>query len=288
MSGPQGNCMTIDALPHKARRTPRAQEHGALPIGEIDANIFGCPACARPLGSGSSRCPGCGTRLIARVHAGRAIGFMASGLMIGLLAGGGVMAGISALSRPLGALPATTITGTNPDASAVAVAGVAPAASVAAPVQVPAIPSVATSALRQSAFVNDRLALDAARLSAALAVSGPSSSDLVRILRTLASNAAFGERIAPDLARWTQGASLSTGLTDLYVSIGAVAREGLSASLANTPAHVDAAQQMIVLVDGLTELDAQARALALRAQIQLPPVTLPVATVGPPASAPPP
>ena len=63
-------------------------------------------------------------------------------------------------------------------------------------------------------------------------------------------------------------------------------REGLSASLANTPAHVDAAQQMIVLVDGLTELDAQARALALRAQIQLPPVTLPVATVGPIASAP--
>ena len=167
MSGPQGNCMTIDALPHKARRTPRAQEHGALPIGEIDANIFGCPACARPLGSGSSRCPGCGTRLIARVQAGRAIGFMASGLMIGLLAGGGVMAGISALSRPLDALPATTITGTNPVASAVAV-GVAPAASVA--VQVPAIPSVATSALRQSAFVNDRLALDAARLTAALAV----------------------------------------------------------------------------------------------------------------------
>ena len=216
------------------------------------------------------------------------MGFMASGLMIGLLAGGGAMAGISALSRPLDVLPATAITGTNPVASAVAVASLAPAASVAAPVQVPSIPSVATSALRQSAFVNDRLALDAARLTAALAVSAPSSPDLVRILRTLASNAAFGERIAPDLARWTQGASLSTGLTDLYVSIGAVSREGLSASLANTPAHVAAAQQMIVLVDGLTELDAQARALALRAQIQLPPVTLPVATVGPAASAPPP
>jgi len=278
--------MTIDALPQKARRTPRAQEHGALPIGEIDANIFGCPACARPLGSGSSRCPGCGARLIARVQAGRALGFVASGLMVGLLVGGGAVAGISALSRPLEALPATTITGTTPVASAVAVASVAPAASVAAPVQVPSIPSVATSALRQSAFVNDRLALDAGRLTAALAVSTPSSSDLVRILRTLASNAAFGERIAPDLARWTQGASLSTGLTDLYVSIGAVAREGLSASLANTPAHVAAAQQMIVLVDGLNALDAQARALALRAKIQLPPVTLPVATVEPVASAP--
>ena len=47
-----------------------------------------------------------------------------------------------------------------------------------------------------------------------------------------------------------------------------------------------AGRPMIVLVDGLTELDAQARALALRAQIQLPPVTLPVATVGPAASAP--
>lgn len=269
--------MTIDALPRKARRTPRAQEHGALPIGEIDANIFGCPACARPLGSGSSRCPGCGARLIARVLAGRAIGFMASGLMIGLLVGGGVVAGISAMSRPLDMAPAT-VTGTTPVVSAAPVASVAPAASAVAPVKVPSIPSVATSALRQSALVNDRLALDAGRLTAALDVSAPSSSDLVRILRTLASNAAFGERIAPDLARWTQGASLSAGLTDLYVSIGAVAREGLAASLANTPAHVSAAQQMIVLMDGLTGLDAQARALASQADIVLPPVTLPVAT----------
>ena len=278
--------MTIDAMPRKARRSPTTQERGSLPIGELDANIFGCPACARPLGSGSSRCPSCGARLIARVQAGRAIGFMASGLFIGLLVGGGLMAGISAMSRPLDVLPATTVTGTTPVASAAAVASAAPAASAVAPVLAPSIPSVATSALRQSALVNDRLALDAGRLTTALAVSAPSSSDLVRILRTLASNAAFGERIAPDLARWTQGASLSTGLTDLYASIGAVAREGLAASLANTSAHVSAAQQMIVLMDGLTALDAQARVLAAQAQIQLPPVTLPVAPVAPVASAP--
>ncbi len=269
--------MSINALPRTARRSPSAQEHGALPIGEIDANIFGCPACARPLGSGSSRCPSCGARLIAHVQASRAIGFIASGLIIGLLVGGGVMAGISAMSRPLDVMSATAI------ASMAPIAGAAPVASAVAPVQVPSIPSVATSALRQSALVNERLALDAGRLATALAVSAPSSSDLVRVLRTLASNAAFGERIAPDLARWTQGASLSIGLTDLYTSIGAVAREGLAASLANTSAHVSAAQQMIILMDGLTGLDSQARALASQADIVLPPVTLPV---GPVASAP--
>ena len=73
--------MTLEALSHKTgRRRKQDDASGALPIGEIDSNIFNCPACARPLGVGTSRCPGCATRLVAGVQAGRAIAFVAVGL----------------------------------------------------------------------------------------------------------------------------------------------------------------------------------------------------------------
>lgn len=266
--------MTIDALPRKARRSPKAQEHGAIPIGENDADIFDCPTCARPLAVGSSRCPGCRTRLIARVQASRAIGFMVGGLVVGLLVGGGSLAALGALSRPLDATAAAV-----PIASAVpaATSAAVPIASVA-PVQAPQVPSAALSVLVRSAQINERLALDAARLATALAAPVPSTADLSRTLRTLASNAAFGARIAPDLAAWSQGSSLATGLTEFYASIGSIAHEGLAASLANTAAHVAAAQQMLVVIDGLAGLDARARVLASQADVDLPPVTLPAAS----------
>ena len=60
----------------RGRGTPTAS---SLPIGELDANIFACPACSRPLGTGTRRCPGCATRLIAGVKASRAVVFVGVG-----------------------------------------------------------------------------------------------------------------------------------------------------------------------------------------------------------------
>lgn len=263
--------MTIDALPGKSRRTARGQEVDGLPIGEMDASIFNCPACARPLGAGASRCPGCGTRLIAGVQAARAIGFIASGLVVGLLVGGGAMAGVSAFSRPVAADVAT------PVASVAPVASAAPIVS-AAPVVDAGVASSALSALRQSALLNQRLVVDGGRLTTVLATPAHSSAEVSRILRSLAASASFGDRIAPDLGDWSDASGLSASLTDFYAAIGATAREGLSNALSNTEAYVAAAQQMQTVLDGLTGLDADARALAAQVDLDMPPATIPAAT----------
>lgn len=263
--------MTIDALPGKGRRTARGQDQNGLPIGELDADIFNCPACARPLGSGASRCPGCGSRLIAGVQAPRAIGFIASGLVVGLLVGGGVMAGVSALNE------AKTVANVTPLASAAPLATVVPAIS-AGPVVDPGVASSALSALRQSALLNLRLSDDGVRLSEALAVVAPSSADLSRILRNLASSASFGDRIAPDLASWSQATGLSGELTDLYATIGATAREGLRNALSNDAAYVSAARQMLDVLGALPSLDSEARTLARTVDLEMPPATIPAAS----------
>lgn len=277
-SGREGYLMTIDALAGKGRRTARGQEVDGLPIGELDANIFNCPACARPLGAGASRCAGCGTRLIARVQAPRAIGFIASGLVVGLLVGGGVVAGISALSRPVVADVATPVASAGPVANAAPVASVAPVAS-AGPVIDVGVASSALSALRQSALLNQRLVVDAGRLTTALGASAPSSAELSRILRSLAASATFGDRIAPDLGDWSEASALSTGLTEFYAAIGLTAREGLANALSNTDAYIAAAQQMLTVLGGLTGLDAEARALAAQVDLDMPPATIPAATI---------
>jgi len=67
--------MTIDAVRRKSTRASRrAPQEELLPIGETDANIFNCPACARPLVVGTTRCPGCSTGLISGIRATRAAG----------------------------------------------------------------------------------------------------------------------------------------------------------------------------------------------------------------------
>ena len=54
--------MTTNLLQNK--KEGASKEAMGLAIGDTDANVFTCPACSRPLSEGTSRCPGCGTRLI--------------------------------------------------------------------------------------------------------------------------------------------------------------------------------------------------------------------------------
>jgi hypothetical protein len=264
--------MTIDALPGKARRSRnRKTAPDSIAIGVADANIVACPSCARPLDAGTSKCPGCGTRMIAGVRATRALGFAASGLLVGLIIGTSVTGAVALLTRP-SVVPApasatTPIASTTPLASSVA-----PAASAPAPVVDPSIPTAAVSAIRQAAELNQRLTADAARLTALLAASSPSSADLARVLRALNANAAVGERLAPQVATWTRSAGLSEALAALYVEVGATARDGLAASLQNDDAYVATSERMLVLLDGLTAIDAQARPLAQQAGLELAPL----------------
>ena len=262
--------MTIDALPERARRPGRRKTATPpLTIGEADANIVACPGCSRPLDAGASRCPGCGTRMVAGVRATKALGFVASGLVVGLIVGTSVTGLVALATRP----SPTAIVET-PVASAVPLASTAPIAS-AAPIADPAIPTAAVSAIRQAVELNQRLADDAGRLAAILATGSPSSADLARVLRTLNANAAVGERIAPQVATWTEAGALSASLATIYLEVASTAREGLAASLRNEGTYVSISRRMVVLLGGLAAIDAEARPLAGRAGLQLAPLVLP-------------
>jgi hypothetical protein len=259
--------MTLEIGSQKVGRIGRRGTRMApsLPIGEIDANIFACPACSRPLDSGSRRCPGCATRLIAGVKATRAVAFLFAGGLAGTLLGGGLVAAVSFLgTRPAEALPAP--------AAAVVKPSHAPIAT-AAPIADPGIPASALSALRQATLLNQRVLDDAGRLTAALSMTEPSSSDIAPILRSMASTAMFGQRLAPTVGGWAQAETVSADLVAFYAAIIETADQGLSSSLSSDRTYVAAGERMQKVVAGLDALDAASRTMAASADIDLPPLT---------------
>jgi hypothetical protein len=259
--------MTVDAVRGRARRGKDVTIEQAA-IGEADANIFSCPRCARPLAVGNSRCAGCGLRMVAGVPLTRVSGFVAAGLVLGLLVGGGLVAAFSLMTRPIDTPVAQAPTTVVPSALPVA-------PSVAAPVIDPAIPSIpaaAASALRQSTTLNQRLLADADRLMSVLASDRPSGAEIAPLLRALASTASFGDRLAPNVAQWADATAVSESLATFYAAVGRVAEEGLTASVQNSRAYVDAGKRMLVVLDQVTDLDAASRELAATADLELPPL----------------
>jgi hypothetical protein len=258
--------MTIEATSEKAAkfgRKAKTPPTGVLPIGEVDANIFNCPACARPLGNGVPRCPGCGTRLLAGVQLNRALGFIVGGITVGLLVGGGAMAAVFSTRPAEQAVvePPAVVTPTQ-----------VPVATVAPPAVDPSVPTSALSALRQSTVVNQRILADAERLTLALSGPTPSGRDIAPVLRSIKATAAFGNGIAKDVADWTDGATVSAGLSEFYGSIGTIAADGLTASLRSGAAYASSAERMLAAIASLPELDAASRTLAATADAELPPL----------------
>lgn len=258
--------MTIEALRGPVDR-PRDTSPEPVAIGASDQNIFLCPSCTKPLAVGVSRCSGCGTRLVAGVPLLRVGGFVGLGLVAGMLVGGGLVAAVSATSRPADIAVAQPPVAVVPSAAPLVSAVPAPVAPA-----VPAVPPSALSALRQSTVVNQRLLADADQLTRALASADPSAAEIAPLLRGLATNAAFGDRLAPAVATWDEGVAVSQGLAAFYASIARVADEGLAAALTNERAYVDAGKKMLLILDGLTDLDAASRGLAASADTELPPL----------------
>jgi hypothetical protein len=262
--------MTLEIGSQKVGRIGRRGTRMApsLPIGEIDANIVPCPACSRPLDSGTRRCPGCATRLLAGVKATRAAAFIFVGGLAGAMLGGGLVAAASFLgTRPVEAVVVPVPVVITPTS--------APIAPAPAPVADPGIPSSALSALRQSSLLNQRVLDDAARLSAVLSATKPSSSEIAPILRSMASTATFGQRLAPTVGGWDQAEVVSTDLVAFYAAIARTADDGLSSSLSSRGTYVAAGERMLKIVAGLDALDAASRALAAKADLDLPPLTPP-------------
>ena len=266
--------MTIDALHGSVDRPHDAATDGPA-IGTPDANIFLCPRCTRPLAVGVSKCAGCGTRLVAGVPLLKVSGFVGLGLFVGLAIGGAIFGGLTligghttvpaAAAPPVGAVP-----------TGVAVASTVPTMSVvpqpsAAPVD-QGVPAAALTALRRSTSVNQRLVTDTDLLARALAARHPSPADIAPLLRNLASTASFGDGIASTVGTWDDAADLSTALASFYASIDRVAQDALAASITNDRAYQDAGTRMLAVLGRLPSLDADIRALATSAGVELPPL----------------
>jgi hypothetical protein len=266
--------MTIDAL-HGSVERPRDLATDRPAIGTPDTNIFLCPRCTRPVAVGVSKCAGCGTRLVAGVPLLKVSGFIGLGLVVGLAIGGGIFGALTLLggrtaappvvAPPVGAIPsAVAVPSTIPGVSAAPQPSAAPAD--------PGVPAAALTALRRSTSVNQRLLADADLLGKALAARDPSPADIAPLLRNLASTASFGDGIATTVGTWDDAVDLSTALASFYASIDRIAQDALAASITNDRAYQDAGTQMLAVLDRIPRLDADTRALATTAGVDLPPL----------------
>ena len=234
-----------------------------LAIGEHDSEIFQCPRCGRPQAVGNSRCVGCGLRMVAGIPMLKVVGFVAAGLIVGLILGGGMVAAATALAHP-GQAPAVVVPGAGDPP--------APGATVRPTVD-PSVPSPALSALRQSALVNERLLSDGHRLKVALSASRPDGSDLAPILRSIVATTSIGERLTPTIDQWPEASAVSASLGTFYRAVSTAGEDGLSASIRNSGAYISAARRVVSLLDKIAGLDAASRTLAASAGVDLPPLS---------------
>jgi hypothetical protein len=277
--------MTVDAARRTRRRAlaksaapePTIAPPASIAIGEFDQTIFECPSCARPLALGARRCPGCGTRLVAGVALGKASGFVAAGVAVGLLlgAGGGFLVSVrlaAAVAPASAAASAPPLTGSNGSSTSTPepTATATPSPTATSSSGTAGIPLATRTALVQVVGMNDRLATADAGLRAALAAPAFDSSEVAQILRSVSADSVFRQQIADRIAAWPGSSAVGAQLAMFYGSIHDTAANGLLASVQNRAAYRAAAKAMIKLLDGLPAVDAAVRAAAESAGVDLP------------------
>lgn len=269
--------MAIDILRGKVRR----DDTDPPTIGDRDVNVFSCPSCARPLVVGARRCPGCRTRLVMGIQLGRAGLFLALGVAMGSLLGGGSVALTvqdrlaAAIAAPAGVVPVPTLGAaaplvTDPIASA--------PTTVDGPIPPGAVPPAAVWSLTQTAEINARIAAATPVLTKAAIANTVDTAAVAAALRAIVSDTASGADLSARLGAWTAASGLSADLGQFYADARATARSGLTASLSNDAAYRRAAQEMLAILESLGTLDARSRTLAEAAGVTLVPVTLPNAS----------
>jgi hypothetical protein len=258
--------MATNVLRGKSRGTKPQPDKG-LAIGETDARVFNCPACARPLSNGTWRCTGCGVHLVMGVTLRRALAILILGMVLGMPIG--VVTTVSAVTLSLPGPPAAIV----PIASPSATPSSAPTPSPT-PVVV-TVPSTAISALSGTTVVNGRISVDAASLAAMLKKKGVSTIEIARALRSLAADAALGTDLTSRLSPWAAANEVQVMLDTFYQSMAETAKTGLRASLTDAAAYRKAAAAMLVVVQDLGAVDAASRELAGTEGIELPPIAIP-------------
>ncbi len=268
--------MAINVLRGKIRRgdpLPHA-------IGEVDANVFSCPNCARPLVAGARRCPGCRAHLVMGIQIGRAALFLSLGIALGALAGGGAVA-VTVQDRLAGLTAAAPVAAPRATDAVAAPITDPNGGTTTDPVRQPAglvIPAAAVWSLTQTAIISARLADAGAALGAAVSLGDTDAAAIATALRTISSDAASGVDLAARLGAWPSANGLAADLHAFYAEARTIARAGLAASVSNEPAYRDAAIRMIGILGSLGTLDERSRSLADSAGVTLVPVSLPAAT----------
>lgn len=260
--------MATNVLRGKSRGT-KPQEDKGLAIGETDARVFNCPACARPLSNGTWRCSGCGVRLVMGVTLRRALAILVLGMALGMPVG--VVATVSAVTLSLPGPPAAVVV--VPSASPAE-----PSPTAAPPSQPPVtttVPASAIAALSGTAVVNGRISVDAATLSETLKQKGVATIEIARALRSLAADAALGIDLTSRLTPWTDAHDVQVELDAFYRDMADTAKTGLRASLTDTAALRKSGTAMLKVIEQLAEVDAASRELAGSVDVELPPVVIP-------------
>lgn len=274
--------MTVNVARRTRRRSPSAATPPmvapgeSMTIGEIDQTVFDCPSCTRPLALGSRRCPGCGTRLVAGVALSRVRGFVAAGLVIGLLAGGGTgyllgviqaagSAGPGGNGAPIVVLPSPAASGVPASATPSAPPAAGPSAAGG-----DAITPASRAAMIQAVGANDRLAADRAALLAVLAEPTFDASAAARVFRTISADSVYGQQLASRIVTWAGAGEVGSEMAAFYGRVHDIAGEALVASVRNERAYRVAAAAMTAQLGGLPALEAAVRSAATGAGVVLP------------------
>ncbi len=246
-------------------RTRKAQQAApTVPLigDESTGGFVSCPKCGRPVADGLVRCAGCGTRVLMGVAAPRALLFMTTGAVLGLLVGGLSVGWIMNTSRAVSATASAAALQANPSP------GHSPAPSATA--RVSTVDPLAASALRQVASTNSQLATSVDALRHELRARPFDTGAIAGTLRTMSAAATYGTSVLGYLGAWPDAAALQGQMGSLYTHVRAVAANGLAANMASTAAYQAAANQMISVLAALPAVRAAAADLAQAGGVDLP------------------
>lgn len=219
---------------------------------------FPCPSCTRPLARGSRHCGGCGALLVLGVRASSAGTLAGAGLVVGLLVGGlGVM-----VLLPRDAVPAASAAVTVSGAPGAGVIGVTVTASAGA-------------AMRGTTALNGRLAAEAESLAAAIGSRSFPTADVVRILRRMSADVGAGSGMVSALAGWPAAGPHQVALEAFYADLAYEIERGLAASVNSAGQYKKAAKAVLATLARMPGLDADARAMADSAGMEMPVVVIP-------------
>jgi hypothetical protein len=224
--------------------------------GGIDAVAFACPSCGRTLARGAAKCDGCGQRLLLDVPLDRAGKLAGSGAAAGMLVTL-LLVNVFAPARPAAQAPVET-TGT----------GNGTAATLD-------IPTAAAAALRGTTTINARLAAEAKPLAAALEAKRLNTSAVQKVLRRMSIDTRAGAGMVRTLTAWPEAAGQQAALAAFYDELGGQIDRGLGASLKRTDAWKKTAKAVLATLGEVPAIDASARDLAVKGNLELIPVTFP-------------